>query len=90
MYRARYGDDSSGEDVGGGDPDDVTFGRRTGRSRLDVIVRPAGQGTRWTGEIWCVGLFGDDVRELGAGERCTFRLAARETVGQGSDTAGGT
>ncbi len=33
---------------------------------------------------------GDDVRELGAGERCTFRLAARETVGQGSDTAGGT
>jgi trehalose/maltose hydrolase-like predicted phosphorylase len=33
---------------------------------------------------------GDDVRELGAGERCTFTLAAPETVGQGSDTAGGT
>jgi trehalose/maltose hydrolase-like predicted phosphorylase len=33
---------------------------------------------------------GDDVRELGAGERCTFRLAAAETVGQGTDTAGGT
>ena len=28
---------------------------------------------------------GDDVRELGAGERCTFKLAERETVGQGSE-----
>ena len=28
---------------------------------------------------------GDDVRELGAGERCTFNLAERETVGQGSE-----
>jgi trehalose/maltose hydrolase-like predicted phosphorylase len=28
---------------------------------------------------------GDDVRELGAGERCTFKLAARETIGQGSE-----
>ncbi len=28
---------------------------------------------------------GSDVRELGAGERCTFKLAARETVGQGSE-----
>jgi trehalose/maltose hydrolase-like predicted phosphorylase len=33
---------------------------------------------------------GDDVRELGAGERCTFQLATAETVGQGIDTAGGT
>jgi trehalose/maltose hydrolase-like predicted phosphorylase len=28
---------------------------------------------------------GDDVRELGAGERCTFKLAERETVGQRSE-----
>ncbi len=28
---------------------------------------------------------GDDVRELGAGERCTFKLATRETVSQGSE-----
>jgi trehalose/maltose hydrolase-like predicted phosphorylase len=27
---------------------------------------------------------GDDVRELGAGDRCTFQLAERETVGQES------
>jgi trehalose/maltose hydrolase-like predicted phosphorylase len=33
---------------------------------------------------------GDDVRELGAGERCTFRLATPEPVGHGSDSAGGT
>jgi trehalose/maltose hydrolase-like predicted phosphorylase len=33
---------------------------------------------------------GEDVRELGAGERCTFSLAAAEAVGQGTDTAGGT
>ena len=33
---------------------------------------------------------GEDVRELGAGERCTFTLAAAEAVGQGTDTAGGT
>ncbi|MFP5362015.1 MAG: glycoside hydrolase family 65 protein [Thermoleophilia bacterium] len=35
---------------------------------------------------------GDDVRELGAGERCTFALATQghpaEPVGQGSDTLG--
>jgi trehalose/maltose hydrolase-like predicted phosphorylase len=28
---------------------------------------------------------GDDVREVGAGERCTFKLAERETVSQGSE-----
>ncbi len=28
---------------------------------------------------------GDDVREVGAGERCTFKLAERETIGQGSE-----
>ncbi|MEY2442583.1 MAG: hypothetical protein QOJ46_2009, partial [bacterium] len=28
---------------------------------------------------------GSDVRELGAGERCTFKLAQRETIGQGSE-----
>jgi trehalose/maltose hydrolase-like predicted phosphorylase len=35
---------------------------------------------------------GDDVRELGAGERCTFKLATpdREPVGHASDTQGGT
>ena len=33
---------------------------------------------------------GDDVRELGAGERCTFTLATPQTVGQGSDPAGET
>ncbi len=34
---------------------------------------------------------GDDVREVGAGERCTFTLApAPAAVGQGSDTQGGT
>jgi len=35
---------------------------------------------------------GDDVRELGAGERCTFALQAPAptAVGQGSDTQGGT
>ncbi len=31
---------------------------------------------------------GDDVRELGAGERCTFTLAAHASVGQGSDSQG--
>ena len=36
---------------------------------------------------------GDDIRELGAGERCTFTLdppTAPAAVGQGSDTQGGT
>ena len=35
---------------------------------------------------------GDDIRELGAGERCTFQLepATPTAVGQGSDTQGGT
>ncbi len=34
---------------------------------------------------------GDDVREVGAGERCTFALAPQPApVGQGSDTQGGT
>jgi len=33
---------------------------------------------------------GDDVRTLGAGERCTFTLAPQAAaVGQGSDTQGG-
>jgi trehalose/maltose hydrolase-like predicted phosphorylase len=32
---------------------------------------------------------GDDVRELGAGERCTFSLAARDVVGQASDRGTG-
>jgi trehalose/maltose hydrolase-like predicted phosphorylase len=31
---------------------------------------------------------GDDVREVGAGEHCTFTLATRAVVGQGSDTEG--
>jgi len=31
---------------------------------------------------------GDDVRELGPAERCTFELATYETVGHGSDTQG--
>ena len=34
---------------------------------------------------------GDDVREVGAGERCTFTLEAEPApIGQGSDTRGGT
>jgi trehalose/maltose hydrolase-like predicted phosphorylase len=33
---------------------------------------------------------GDDVREVGAGERCTFSLAERTAVGQGSESQGGT
>ncbi len=36
---------------------------------------------------------GEDVREVGAGERCTFALAPQQTpapVGHGSDTGGGT
>lgn len=37
---------------------------------------------------------GDDVREVGAGERCTFAIPAHDgaaaAVGQGSDTQGGT
>jgi trehalose/maltose hydrolase-like predicted phosphorylase len=33
---------------------------------------------------------GEDVRELGAGERCTFSLAERTAVGQASDSQGGT
>jgi hypothetical protein len=34
---------------------------------------------------------GDDVREVGAGERCTFTLdPPPATVGRGSDTQGGT
>jgi len=32
---------------------------------------------------------GDDVRELGPGERCAFKLAQQAAVGQGSDTQGG-
>ncbi|MDQ6777701.1 MAG: glycoside hydrolase family 65 protein [Actinomycetota bacterium] len=33
---------------------------------------------------------GDDVRELGPGERCTFTFAPRTVVGPGSDTQGST
>lgn len=33
---------------------------------------------------------GEDVRELGPAERCTFRLSAPAVVGQGSDARGGT
>ena len=65
---SRDRDQSFGEDVGGGDPDDVAAGgRRRCQAGLDVVVRPAGQGPCPSDEVGCVGLLGDDHSELGPG-----------------------
>jgi hypothetical protein len=45
------GNDSASKDVAGGDPDDVPVGSLSGQAGLDVVVRPDGQPSSWSGQV---------------------------------------